>query len=65
MLSRARHSAALRDTREALQAAVGADQPELRAEELRLARASLGRLTGEVDVESVLDVVFGAFCIGK
>ncbi len=65
VLSRARHSAALRDTRDALQAAVGADQPELRAEELRLARASLGRLTGKVDVESVLDVVFGAFCIGK
>ncbi len=65
LLSHARHAAALRDTRDALQAAIASDLPELRAEELRLARASLARLTGEIDVEAVLDVVFGAFCIGK
>ena len=65
LLSHARHVAALRDTRIALKAAMDTNQPELRAEELRLARASLARLTGEVDVEAVLDVVFGAFCIGK
>ena len=65
LLSRARHVAALRDTRNALRSALDADQPELRAEDLRLARVSLARLTGEVDVEAVLDVVFGAFCIGK
>ena len=65
VLSRARHVAALRDTRSALHAAVLATEPELRAEELRLARASLARLTGEANVEAVLDVVFGAFCIGK
>ena len=65
LLSHARHIAALRDTRDALQAAFDADQPALRAEDLRLARARLARLTGEVDVETVLDVVFGAFCIGK
>ncbi len=65
LLSHARHLAALRDTRDALQAALDAEQPELRAEDLRLARTSLARLTGEVDVDAVLDVVFGAFCIGK
>ncbi len=65
LLSRARHVAALRDTQTCLQAALGAGLPELRAEELRLARAALGRLTGEVDTEAVLDVVFRAFCIGK
>ena len=65
LLSRARHVAALRDTQTALRACLDADLPELRAEELRLARASLGRLTGESDTEAVLDVVFGAFCIGK
>jgi tRNA modification GTPase len=35
------------------------------AEELRLAARSLGRLTGRVDVEDILDVVFRDFCIGK
>jgi tRNA modification GTPase len=35
------------------------------AEELRLAARALGRLTGRVDVEDVLDVIFRDFCIGK
>ncbi len=37
----------------------------LRAEDLRLAARSLGRITGRVDVEELLDVVFRDFCIGK
>ena len=45
---------------------VGASgQEELIAEELRLAARALGRLTGRVDVEDVLDVIFRDFCIGK
>ena len=35
------------------------------AEELRLAAQTLGRLTGRVDVEDILDVIFRDFCIGK
>jgi tRNA modification GTPase len=38
---------------------------ELRAEELRLAEASLGRIIGSTDVEEVLGVIFSQFCIGK
>ncbi|MEO1544919.1 MAG: GTPase, partial [Pseudomonadota bacterium] len=38
---------------------------ELRAEDLRRAAFELGCLTGRVDVEDVLDQVFGRFCIGK
>lgn len=38
---------------------------ELRAEDLRKAAAALGRITGRIDVEDVLDVVFSRFCIGK
>lgn len=41
------------------------DLAELRAEELRLAAAALGRISGRVDVEDVLDAVFSRFCIGK
>jgi tRNA modification GTPase len=35
------------------------------AEELRLAALELGRITGRVDVEELLDVIFKDFCIGK
>ena len=38
---------------------------ELGAEDLRMAARALGRITGKVDVEDVLDVVFRDFCIGK
>ena len=38
---------------------------ELQAENLRLALRSLGRITGAVDVEDLLDVIFRDFCIGK
>ncbi len=38
---------------------------ELRAEDLRLAADSLGRLTGRIDAEDILDQVFSRFCIGK
>ena len=38
---------------------------ELRAADLRIAARALGRVTGSVDVEDVLDRIFGDFCIGK
>lgn len=38
---------------------------DLAAEELRLAASELGRVTGAVDVEDVLDRLFSDFCIGK
>lgn len=64
-LTRARHRAALLAALEALRAAGAAPLPELRAEELRQALRALGRITGEVGVEEILDSVFGQFCIGK
>jgi tRNA modification GTPase len=38
---------------------------ELGAEDVRLALRALGEITGRVDVEQVLDRLFGSFCIGK
>jgi tRNA modification GTPase len=38
---------------------------DMAAEELRLATSEIGRITGAVDVEDVLDVLFTDFCIGK
>jgi len=64
-LTRARHRVALVACREALARFEGAAQPELAAEDLRLAARALGRITGRVDVEDVLDVIFAEFCIGK
>jgi tRNA modification GTPase len=42
-----------------------ADREDVFAEELRMAARALGRLTGRVDVEDILDVIFRDFCIGK
>ncbi len=64
-LTRARHRAALEECQAALIRAAGAGQPELKAEDLRLAARALGRITGRVDVEDVLDLIFKEFCIGK
>lgn len=38
---------------------------EIVAEELRSAAFELGRIVGQTDAESLLDEVFGNFCIGK
>jgi len=67
LVSRTRHRALLRETVAALErAGRSAEQgDELLAEELRIAIHSLGRLTGRVDVEDILDVIFREFCIGK
>ncbi|MCK5424501.1 MAG: tRNA uridine-5-carboxymethylaminomethyl(34) synthesis GTPase MnmE [Emcibacter sp.] len=37
----------------------------LQAEDLRMAARNLGAITGHVDVEDILDVIFSEFCIGK
>jgi tRNA modification GTPase len=64
-LTRARHRAALQEAAAGLVRATGADLPELRAEDLRLALRALGRITGQVGVEDLLDTIFRHFCIGK
>lgn len=66
LITQARHRDALATCRSALSAALDGALPlELRAEELRRATDALGRLTGRVDVEDLLDVIFRDFCIGK
>jgi tRNA modification GTPase len=63
--SRARHQQLLVSTYEHLLEALEDRELELRAEALRLASDTLGRITGAVDVEDLLDVIFSEFCIGK
>ena len=64
-LTRPRHRAALMECRERLEQAVRAELAELRGEDLRIASRSLGRITGRIGAEDVLDAVFSQFCIGK
>jgi tRNA modification GTPase len=65
VLTRARHRQSLEEAKVSLRRALAATLPELRAEDLRLALRSLGQITGVVDVEDLLDVIFRDFCIGK
>ncbi len=64
-LTRRRHREALEEALTALERSGAAPLPELVAEDLRLAIRALGRITGRVDVEDLLDVIFKDFCIGK
>jgi tRNA modification GTPase len=66
-LTRPRHRHALGEALAHLRHGLDAprDQPELLAEDLRLAMRAIGRITGRVDVEELLDFVFRDFCIGK
>ena len=64
-LTRQRHRDALKDCHSALKRAIVAEEAELMGEDLRLATRALGRITGRVDVEDLLDVIFSKFCIGK
>lgn len=64
--SRLRHVELLGEAnRHLIRTTDGAIGQELRAEELRLAADRLGRIVGAIDVEDMLDVIFGQFCIGK
>lgn len=64
---RIRHVELLMDTLNALEAAVSSKSLglDLRAEQLRIAANALGRITGKVDVEDLLAVIFSEFCVGK
>ncbi len=67
VISSLRHRKLLETCAEALSAylAGAAGETELRAEDLRRAATALGKITGRIDVEDVLDQVFHRFCIGK
>jgi tRNA modification GTPase len=64
-LSRARHRLAIKEAERHLREALAAAAPELAAEHVRLALREVGRITGRVDLDELLDVVFRDFCLGK
>ena len=69
LLTRARHREAVTEAEIALvrfvSGAAEGSELALLAEDLRLAARAIGRLTGAIGVEDVLDRIFSTFCIGK
>lgn len=65
VLTRARHREALVEALQSITRALAATMPELAAEDLRLALRAIGKVTGHVHVEELLDRIFRDFCIGK
>jgi tRNA modification GTPase len=69
LLVRERHLAVFRAVDAALSAALARPdwlaESELVAEDLRAAVAALGRATGRIGTEEMLDALFSSFCIGK
>ena len=63
--TRQRHRDALAEANAALASVADAAYPELAAEDVRVALRALGRITGRVDIDEILDTVFRDFCIGK
>ncbi|CAG0976769.1 tRNA modification GTPase MnmE [Methylophilaceae bacterium] len=65
-MARTRHLEALKSVDRHLNQAVPLlSQPELVAEELRLAQEALGQITGEFTPDDLLGEIFSRFCIGK
>ena len=68
MITRSRHRKALIEAHDSLCLGLQHDfheSPELASEDFRHAANALGRITGGVDVEELLDKIFSSFCIGK
>lgn len=64
--ARERHLQALSGAEAAIRASFNClTEPELAAEELRLAQAVLSEMTGEITADDILGEIFSKFCIGK
>ena len=60
-----RYREALQNTLDNLAAFDLNKEIELSAEDIRLAARELGKITGRIEVDEILDKIFGSFCIGK
>ena len=65
LITRERYRIALEECLEHLNIFSLDKEIELSAEDIRLACRSIGKITGYVEVEEILDKIFGSFCIGK
>ncbi|MBE6448984.1 MAG: tRNA uridine-5-carboxymethylaminomethyl(34) synthesis GTPase MnmE [Alphaproteobacteria bacterium] len=65
LLTRSRYREALKNTVLNLENFGFDKEIELTAEDIRLAARELGKITGRIEVDEILDKIFGSFCIGK
>ncbi len=65
LITQERYRIALQNCLENLQNFSLKKNIELAAEDLRMAAREIGKITGRVDVENILDLIFSRFCIGK
>lgn len=65
LITRARHRAALQEALQGLARFRAGGALELACEDLRAAAVAIGKMTGKIQVDDVLDLVFSRFCIGK
>lgn len=65
LISRQRYREALKATVENLQSFSLDKEIELSAEDIRLACRELGKITGRIEINEILDKIFSSFCIGK
>ena len=65
LITRRRYRNALEEVLENLNLFNFNKEIELSAEDIRLAARALGKITGRIEVDEILDKIFGSFCIGK
>ncbi len=65
LITRTRYQEALNECLECLKNFSLDKEIELSAEDIRLACRYIGKITGHVEVDEILDNIFGSFCIGK
>lgn len=65
LITRARYREALNEALRSLDLFNLNKEIELSAEDIRLAARKIGKITGRIEVDEILDKIFGSFCIGK
>ncbi len=65
IITHARYRESLNECLENLERFNFDKQIELSAEDIRLAARALGKITGQIEINEILDKIFGSFCIGK
>jgi len=65
LITKERYRIALKNALENLELFSLDNNIEIAAENLRLAISEIGKITGRVDIENILDAIFSKFCIGK
>lgn len=65
VITRERHRILLKDTLMSLESFSLSKEIELASEDLRYAAGAIGKITGKINIEEILDRIFSSFCIGK